>query len=418
MSFNKIIYDGKTLIDLTDTTAVDSDVAQGKYFYGADGVKTLGTATGGSPEVYTIDPAVVFIDYDGTTLYSYTSTEFASLTELPPNPTHSGLISQGWNWTLAEIQAQLAAIPKQTVYVGQMYITDDGKTRLYCSFKKGRLSPYLGICPNGTVEIDWGDGSNHSTLTGTSLTSVKKVKHTYSVPGDYIIALELISGTAFSFYGTLNGTYLLTKGNNSSTNTDMVYTSALKKVELGASVEIGKYSFYDCMGLTSITMPNHLTIVEQNAFYYCCSLYSITIPKNVTIIRAFVFSFCYAMSSISLPNGITSFWGYCFQSTFNLQRITVPNSLTSVKNAAFINAHTLSSIFIPSGVSSIPANTFKYCYGMGEYHFLSTSPPELDNTAFNSIPSDCIIYVPQGSLSAYQSASYWSNYSSYMQEEP
>lgn len=33
--------------DVTDTTAAASDVAQGKYFYTASGVKTEGTSTGG-----------------------------------------------------------------------------------------------------------------------------------------------------------------------------------------------------------------------------------------------------------------------------------------------------------------------------------------------------------------------------------
>ena len=36
-----------TSVDISDTTAVASDVAQGKYFYTANGTKTAGTATGG-----------------------------------------------------------------------------------------------------------------------------------------------------------------------------------------------------------------------------------------------------------------------------------------------------------------------------------------------------------------------------------
>ena len=47
MGINKVQYGNTVLIDLTDTTAVASDVLAGKYFYGKDGVKTLGTGSGG-----------------------------------------------------------------------------------------------------------------------------------------------------------------------------------------------------------------------------------------------------------------------------------------------------------------------------------------------------------------------------------
>ena len=54
-----------------------------------------------------------------------------------------------------------------------------------------------------------------------------------------------------------------------------------------------------------------------------------------------------------------------------------------------------------------------------EYHLKPTTPPSLKHAnAFSGIPSTCIIYVPQGCLEAYQTATNWSTYASKMREEP
>jgi len=66
MAYNKIIYDGNTLIDLTDTTAIAENVLKEKRFYTADGVKTTGTFDP-YKGVY-IDP----IDYDYVPGYTNT----------------------------------------------------------------------------------------------------------------------------------------------------------------------------------------------------------------------------------------------------------------------------------------------------------------------------------------------------------
>ncbi len=42
---NKIVYGNETLMDITDTTATESDVLQGQVFYGASGARSVGTLT-------------------------------------------------------------------------------------------------------------------------------------------------------------------------------------------------------------------------------------------------------------------------------------------------------------------------------------------------------------------------------------
>lgn len=44
---NKVVFGNNTLIDISDTTAIAADVAQGVYFYLATGQKVQGTGSGG-----------------------------------------------------------------------------------------------------------------------------------------------------------------------------------------------------------------------------------------------------------------------------------------------------------------------------------------------------------------------------------
>lgn len=55
MAYSKVAYGGHTLIDLTQDTAVESDVASGKWFHKADGTRVQGTASGGITPTGTIN---------------------------------------------------------------------------------------------------------------------------------------------------------------------------------------------------------------------------------------------------------------------------------------------------------------------------------------------------------------------------
>ena len=356
-----------------------------------------------------ISKEVNFLDYDGTILYSYTAAELAALSSMPSNPTRDGLTAQGWNWSLTNAKAYVAKYGK--LNIGQMYITDDGKTRIYIHLEEGRTSPVLSVCPNGTVDIDWGDGATHDTLTGSSTSAaVYTSAHSYAAPGDYVIQLTVMGSMGFGS----NGLLVYASG---SDNRNKVYGNAIRKVELGSGVtSIGKQAFQYCSSLSSITIPDSVTSIGEYAFISCYSLSSITIPDGVTSIGYYAFQNCYSLPSITIPDGVTRISAYAFFSCRSLSSINIPDSITSIGNYAFRACSSLSSINIPDGVTSIGAYAFYGCFGMRYYDFSAcTAIPALSNTnAFNNIPSDCQMLIPSSLYNNWKAATNWATYASKM----
>lgn len=100
--------------------------------------------------------------------------------------------------------------------------------------------------------------------------------------------------------------------------------------------------------------------------------------------------------------------GYCE----SLTDIILPESTTIVDGCR--RCYALEKLTIPASVTTISSYAFANNTAMKEYHFLPTTPPTLNAYVFTDIPSDCKIYVPAASLSAYQTATNWSDYASYM----
>ena len=267
-------------------------------FYGVTG--TL--ESGGTP-VSVEEKDVNFYDYDGTRLYSYTLAEVQNLTELPALPSHAGLICQGWNWTLADIKAE----GKETD-VGAMYITDDGKTRLYINIAaEGRMTVplYFNQSVANGVEVNWGDGSSAVTFNGTGNVSTS---HTYSNIGEYVITLNPLNNCILSL-GQPNTNSITVLGYTNLSN--IGYLNMLQKVFLGKNITtLNGIVFYRC-NLSRITIPNGVIEIKSNSFRECYSLISIVIPKSVTTM-GFPFGGCQKLKRVVLPNTLTSLDGRPF----------------------------------------------------------------------------------------------------------
>ena len=438
-----VLVDGKPIIPPNEPETQEKTIdvaANGTYTVEPDSGKTLSkvTANVNVPSSGPITPVapsdITFYDYDGTVIEAWTLSELATKTALPNYPSHEGLTCQGWNWSLADLKTT-----NRKMNVGAMYITDDGKTRIYIRLEEGRTSPMLGVCPNGTVTVDWGDGTTPDTLTGTDTKVVQWTpNHAYAAPGEYVIKLT-VDGT-MGFYGaSVEGSGIL-RYSPSDDNRNYVYRSSVQKIEIGNGVTSIRGSAFDgCYSLASITIPDGVTSIRGSAFYSCYSLASITIPDGVTSIgdsafgectsltsttipdgaisiKSNAFYSCYSLASITIPDGVTSIADSTFYSCYSLASITIPDGVTSTESNAFNSCYSLASITIPDGVTSIKSYTFYRCYCVAFYDFTAcTTVPTLASTnAFTGISADCQIRVPAALVDAWKAATNWSTYADHI----
>ena len=164
----------------------------------------------------------------------------------------------------------------------------------------------------------------------------------------------------------------------------------------GSVTSIGDWAFYNCTGLTSITIPNSVTSIGDSAFEACTGLTSVTIPDRVTSIGDRAFTFCSSLTSITIPNSVTSIGRSAFDGTAWYNNLpdglayvgkvaykykgTMPSNTSIVLNEgtlgiadyAFEGCTGLTSVTIPDSVTSIGSSAFEYCSGLTSITFNGT----------------------------------------------
>ena len=143
--------------------------------------------------------------------------------------------------------------------------------------------------------------------------------------------------------------------------------------------ELGSRAFYNCSGLTSLSLPSGITSIGWEAFSGCSGLTSLSLPSGITSIGLFSFSGCCGLSSLSLPSGITSI-GY----------------------NAFSGCSGLTSLSFPSGITSIGGYAFSGCSGLTSIYVYAEKLPNMESDVFDGCDAKkCTVYVPKGTYDDY-----------------
>lgn len=199
---------------------------------------------------------------------------------------------------------------------------------------------------------------------------------------------------------------------------------------------ISDYAFFDCCGLTSVTIPNSVTSIGLDAFYKCSSLTSITIPNSITYIGDRAFIGCSGLTSVTIPNSVESISDGTFRDCTGLPSISIPESVTSIGYCAFYGCTGLTSINIPENVTTIGSYAFSGCTGLiyatlpsrlasiGNYAFYNCynlidvychaeKVSSADNSSFSN-SSDITLHVPSATIEAYKSTEPWNQFKAYV----
>ncbi len=209
---------------------------------------------------------------------------------------------------------------------------------------------------------------------------------------------------------------------------------------------IGRKAFAYCDGITSITIPNSVTTIEDVAFDQMSSVTELTIPASVTSIGWCAFrgmnnsltsirveegnpkydsrDNCNALIQKSgrililgcvntvIPNTIDAIGMFAFSGCENLTSISIPTGVRKIRENAFEQAG-LTEITLPSSLNNIGTQAFFGCSHLTKITCLATTPPACvggSYPSFQNVDKSIPVYVPSGSIAAYQSATEWADF--------
>lgn len=147
---------------------------------------------------------------------------------------------------------------------------------------------------------------------------------------------------------------------------------------------IGAYAF-ESSNIAKIIANEELTNISTAAFRYCSNLERFNVPSTLTNIGSSAFYGCSKLKKLVIPDGTVTINTYSFSRCTMFEAINIPSTVTTIGDMAFKGSTTITEIYAyPTTPLAIGSEVFTY-----------------------PVTKNATLYVPRGSLSAYQQAPRW-----------
>ncbi len=173
----------------------------------------------------------------------------------------------------------------------------------------------------------------------------------------------------------------------------------------------------------TVTSPTTVSVASNagitGAFELPSSVINMGITYTVTNLGANAFKNCTGLISITIPSTVKTIGGYAFYNCSGLVSVNIPNSITTIGSTAFSGCEALTSLNIPNSVTSIGEGAFIYCFGLKSVTVNWASPFNITSFEFGKVLLGSVtLYVPAGTLAAYQAAPVWKDFGTIIEMQP
>ena len=242
-----------------------------------------------------------------------------------------------------------------------------------------------------------------------------------------VCKVELLTATEGLIYEISNdGKYAKLVGYE-GTATDIVIADTYEGLPVQ---QIYSYVFQNNDKITSVLIPDSVTVICESVFSGCTSLRKVNIPSSVTYIYGSAFGTCTSLEEVHItdlaawcnvgfgngganplwygknlylngeivrdlviPDGVTKLYPYAFYRHTGFTSVTIPGSISEIPKYGFTDCTGITKLTICKGVTTISSSAFSGCTGLLNVS-ISDSVINIGERAFSGCSSLVAVVIP------------------------